>query len=167
MSPLRFGIAMHESAEEQRQLDELASRLGGGLGPDGAGPVIAQELSDIAHERFASGGFGTWPPLAPATIRRRRFGVGYYRRSEAPGATPEGPVLVWSGRLRASLADPFGSGASDAVLVMQPRLLEKGTRVRYANLHVPDRNPLELRAEDERRLEEAYREYLDQRTVEE
>lgn len=124
-----------ETGEMLRHFGAFSDRVQGGLGPDWAGPAISFELATIEREWFESRGAGTWPPLAPSTIVARTNRVGHYALSPLAGVGPVGPVLMWTGRLFFSLADPHGRGSIDAMVRMSDTELEQGTIVPYAKYH--------------------------------
>lgn len=132
--PIRMEMELDTAAVLQ-EIEGLAERVGGGLGADFAGPAISMEIAAIEREWFETQGGGTWPPLAPSTVRARARRWGYYRKQPAAGVGPTGPILTWSGRLAESLGDPRGRGAPDAFIRMAPTELEQGTLVPYAIYH--------------------------------
>ncbi|HEY8723449.1 MAG TPA: phage virion morphogenesis protein [Gaiellaceae bacterium] len=111
---------------------------------------FADTLQDVEHERFATEGFGEWPPLAPSTIREKtRLGF---------PLTP----LVRTGLLEGSLT------RRDEAMRLTPQSMSWGTDVPYAKYHQgfrdeagtptdegrpPVRKVLDIRVEDRRRLE--------------
>ncbi len=76
-------------------------------------PAIAQLLVSAVEDVFESEGFGSWPDLAPATIRARR------------GTNAK--ILQDTGNLAGSIQPRSGS-----------RVAEAFTRVPYAKFHVSD-----------------------------
>lgn len=64
-----------------------------------------------------------WRPLARLTIAQRTARRGYYRAAPAPDAGPTGPVLVWTGRSRAS----FRRGSAQHVREVSPSSLRWGS----------------------------------------
>lgn len=157
-----------EISDVIRSLEERSAVIGGGLGPDWAGPAVSTEIANIEREIFSTQGRGRWPPLSPATQKARARRWGYYRQAPAAGVAPEGPALMWTGRLRDSLADPRGRGGADAVIRMAPTQLEQGTKVPYAIYHqsqgarsrLPRRPFLDLTQDDVERLEAVYEEFV-------
>lgn len=166
---LKFSARVIGSEAERERLRNMSDRIGGGLGPDGAGPAVLAELADINRERFETSGWGQWPRLSRETVRRRRLaglsGVfqrgHHYASAPAPGVTAEGPILVWTGALRAAMSDPTRAGSGDALVIMRPESLKLGTRLRYQNFFRGDRDVTELRPEHEKRITEVYERYLD------
>lgn len=147
-----------------QQIEGLAERVGGGLGADFAGPAVSFEIAAIEREWFETQGLGTWPPLAPSTVRARGHRWGSYRRPPASGVGPTGPILKWTGRLAESLGDPRGRGAPDAFIRMNPFELEQGTLVPYAIYHQQAgiRQPVkELTDRDEARLAAVFGEFVE------
>jgi hypothetical protein len=130
------------SEDALRELQRRAERIGGGMGPDWAGPALSTELAVISRERFER---QPWPPLAPSTVRARANRWGHYRMAPASGSGPTGPVLQWTGRLKESLADPRGRGSTDAVVIMTNTRLVQGTRVPYAAAHHESSSPFRPR----------------------
>lgn len=139
----------------QLVLEELAGRVEGGLGADYAGPAISAEIAKLGREWFDTEGQGTWPPLAPSTVRDRlRQGYG--------GAHP---ILQRTKRLYYSISDPRGRGSADAVVIMQPSNLEQGTLVPYARYHMggprmPRRVPIPHGEDVYQRLRDVYEDYV-------
>lgn len=145
----------------QRELLRLADRVAAGVGPDGAGPELAHEVAAIHRERFESEGFGRWPRLSPATIRRRgRSPAGHYRTPPRAGVGPEGPILQWTGALKESLAAPFGAGSPNAVVEMRPTSFHAGTRIPYANTLTVLRPLNEFTPAHEQRLQQVVDQYI-------
>ena len=92
--------ALAELGILEQTLPELLSR-------DFAGPAVVEAYAALNREYFDSAGGGSWPALEESTQEfKRRTGL------------PLAP-LVRSGRLRAAVTDPFGSGAGDVDLVME------------------------------------------------
>ncbi|MCX7844361.1 MAG: phage virion morphogenesis protein [Candidatus Bipolaricaulota bacterium] len=95
---------------------------------------IARDFHEVETRQFATeGGLGRpWPPLSPAYAA--------WKAKHYPGA----PILVRTGRLRASLV----GSTRDTVEVMEPHMLRIGTRVPYALYHqtgtsrMPPRPPI-------------------------
>ncbi len=87
-------------ADRGRNLKEITSGL-------------ALILIEQVDENFATAGHGEWPPLAPATLAKRRGGGG--------GAQ----ILVDTGRLAASMKADTGND-----------YVEVFTNVKYAKFHV-------------------------------
>lgn len=88
-----------------------------------AGPAILREFGRQQLEWFESRGGGTWPPLAPSTLRQK------LRRGFPPDP------MVRTGRLRDAVSDPLGRGAGDTMIRMAPGLIEMVVRLPYAHLH--------------------------------
>lgn len=100
MVEIELEDALAELGILEQTLPELLSR-------QFAGPAVVEAYADLNREYYDSAGGGTWPPLAESTQEfKRRTGL------------PLAP-LVRSGRLRAAVTDPFGSGAADVDLVME------------------------------------------------
>lgn len=111
---------------------------------------FADTLEDTEHERFATEGFGQWPPLAPSTLAEKtRLGF---------PITP----LVRTGALEQSLTN------REISMRLTPHSMSWGTDVPYAKYHQgyrddasaptdegrpPVRKVLDIRVEDRRRLE--------------
>lgn len=131
-----------DTGEVIQRIEGLEKRVGGGLGPDFAGPAISMEVAAIEREWFETEGKGSWPPLSPATLASRANRWGYYAHAPAPGVGASGPVLQWTRRLANSLGDPRGRGAADAMIRMHPDVLEQGTLVPYARYHMSTRPPV-------------------------
>lgn len=135
--PLEFIEA--QTGEFQRELTDFT----------GLWERFADTLEDVEHERFATEGFGEWPPLAPSTIREKtRLGF---------PVTP----LVRTGALEESLTK------RELAMRLTPQSMSWGTDVPYAKYHQgwqdegvptdegrpPVRKVLDIRLEDRRRLE--------------
>lgn len=91
--------------------------------PEDFSPVFHQMIDDFFEnnkETFDSEGPG-WEPLKPSTIRDRKS-KGF----------PAGPILVRTGKLRASLTE---RGADGQVLDVRKDQFTVGTSVRYAMYH--------------------------------
>lgn len=136
--PLEFIEAQHvEFRRELLDFTELWERF-------------ADVLGDVERERFATAGFGEWPPLAPSTIREKtRLGF------------PLIP-LVRTGTLERSLT------SRETAARLTPQSMSWGTDVPYAKYHQgfrddagaptdpgrpPVRKVIDIRVEDRRRLE--------------
>lgn len=120
---------------------------------------FADTLQDVEKERFATEGFGEWPPLAPSTIREKtRLGF---------PLTP----LVRTGALEASLTQ------REQAMRLTPQSMSWGTDVPYAKYHQgyqdeegtptdpgrpPQRKVLDIRVEDRRRLEASMVSWIDE-----
>lgn len=155
-----------DAAEVLQDVNALAERAGGGLGPDHAGPAISREIATIEREWFKSQGQGTWAPLAGSTITMRANRLGHYAKPPGPGVSAAGPILHWTSRLRNSLADPRGRGAADAFITMRHVELVQGTMVPYAIYHqggkgARKRPPVkELKSADTQRLAAVYQKFV-------
>lgn len=105
---------------------------------------FARTLASIGRARFATGGFGEWPPLAESTLQQKTL-AGF----------PPFP-LIRTGRLYESLTD------AQQAARMWPDRMTWGTDVPYAQYHQaptdpghpPERKVLDLRVVDRRRLEQ-------------
>jgi len=111
---------------------------------------IADYWRDLAREQFATegaSGSGGWPPLAPATVQRKRGSADPRVRRNAE------TILVATGALREGLTD---AGDEQHVERVTRDELEFGTLVDYVGYHqhgtsrAPQRRPVEL-TETERR----------------
>lgn len=115
------------SLDRQRLVDRIRSlqqRLAD-LRP--AYDTAAEVLADATDDRFARQGDGDWPPLAAATLRRRR--------RDGQGSR----LLDRTGRLRRSLTNPDGP---DAQVRIDRDGLRLSTRVPYARHVAARRDPL-------------------------
>lgn len=72
-----------------------------------------------------------WRPLAESTARLRQRRLGYYRRAPTAGAGPRTPILVWTGRSRAS----FARGSQDHVRQISAASLVWGSSVPWLVYH--------------------------------
>jgi phage gpG-like protein len=75
---------------------------------------IAPLMAEVELERWASDGFGSWPPLAESTIRQKGHG----------------DILIDTYALLESLADP-----GQAVKHQDAQSMEYGTDIDYAHWH--------------------------------
>lgn len=154
-----------DMAEVTRTIRLISEKVGTGLARHGGGVILLRELALISKERFETGGFGKWPPLSPSTVRARAGRWGHYKQQPAAGVTAAGPVLVWSGRLRASLADPRGRGLRDSVARLSRARMTWGTRTPYARFLAGDKKSpryrlLDIDAKQERRLVGALEDWI-------
>lgn len=99
---------------------------------------LSEVMVEHEMQTFASGGFGTWPPLAPVTIRDKQR-LGY----------PPDP-MIRTGTLLGSLTDPVAAGRLDQTRDPAGRFAAGGrqafvwqTGVEYAVYHQegPEHNP--------------------------
>ncbi len=128
-----FEFAILGESQIQRMLDGVVYR-GQDLRP--VWNFIVSDFFALEGQQFATeGGLGRpWPPLSPVYAA--------WKAKHFPGQ----PILVRTGRLRASLT---GRNA-DTVEVQEPQLLRIGTRVPYARFHqtgtsrMPPRPPIVL-----------------------
>lgn len=126
-----FEVSIAGELQIQRLLDGIIYR-GQDLRP--VWQYIAEDFHQLEAQQFATeGGLGRpWPPLSPAYAA--------WKAKHFPGA----PILVRTGRLRASLTGKTG----DTVEVLEPQILRIGTRVPYAIFHqtgtvkMPPRPPI-------------------------
>lgn len=106
-------------------------------------PVPAFEISaelleaHVARTWASQGAFAghPWPPLANRTVHLRQRRLGYYRRAPAGGAGPRGPILVWTGRSRAS----FRQGSPDHLRRISSTEMVWGSSVPWLRYHQSDR----------------------------
>ncbi len=114
--------------------------------------AIADDFLQIEARQFATeGGLGRpWPPLSPAYAA--------WKAKHYPGA----PILVRTGRLRASLTSRGG----DHVEAIEPQMLKIGTAVPYARFHqtgtkrMPPRPPIVIPEEAKDRWVRLIQAYL-------
>jgi hypothetical protein len=64
------------------------------------GELVRSSALDNLESQGSEGG-GGWKPLAPKTQRMREKRLGYYKNAPGAGAGKSGPILQWTGRLKA------------------------------------------------------------------
>lgn len=166
--PLKFSVEVVGAADQRRRLQGVQERLDAGMTANGAGSALLAVLADVNRERWETDGFGTWPLLSEATLRRRIvYRVGgahgnrhHYANRPSPLVGEDGPPLHWTGALEESLSDPTGAGAPNAAVSMKRNQLTLGTRLSYANFLTPRFDLSGLRPQDERRLVDVFERYV-------
>lgn len=129
--PVRVSVSVSGVEEVLDKIAGLEERLAD-VTP--ALEIIADLLELFVAAQFASQGSQGgvhWAPLAFRTTVLRLERRGYYARTPTGGAGPQGPILVWTGRLR----DSFKRGAAEHVRLISRDGLEWGTQVPYAGFH--------------------------------
>lgn len=122
-----------------------------------ADPVPAFEITaellelHVARQWATQGRQGgtPWPPLADSTAKMRQHRLGYYRLQPTGGAGPRRPILVWTGRSRAS----FTKGHPEHIREISPSGLTWGSSVPWLKYHqstqprtrLPRRPPIAFR----------------------
>jgi phage virion morphogenesis protein len=112
--------------DESKRTDEAMAERTSNLTP--VLQVLAQDLKtliDDSFDRSRSPEGARWPPLKPATIKRRRSGR---------GKGPRAKILVDTARLRNSVTTRA-----------LPRAIQFGTNVEYAATHQFGRGPIPAR----------------------
>jgi phage gpG-like protein len=123
----QFFIVEMDSPEIDELLDDLGAK-GANLAPVMA--IIAEDLVAAVSDMYETQGHGTWPPLAPSTIAKRR--------GSGSGQSTFNPMQD-SGRLAGSTEPNHG-----------PDFAEATTNVDYVRFHldggpiIPKRNPFEI-----------------------
>lgn len=119
----------------ERVLERIAAleERVGDLGPPLT--IVADLLEAHVARTFATQGAWIgmpWAPLAIRTVRSRLKRWGYYGRwAPAAGAAPQGPALLWHGRLRGS----FRRGGVAHIRQVSASGLAWGSGVRYGVFH--------------------------------
>ena len=126
--PVRVSVTLEGLREIDDQISGLEERARD-LRP--AFEVISDLLELWVAAQFQTQGAkaGTpWPLLKYSTTVLRLERRGYYRLPPTAGAGPQGPILVWTGRLRGS----FRQGSAEHVRVVTAEGLDWGSRDRRA-----------------------------------
>lgn len=87
---------------------------------------VSDEIRKATRVRFAAQGAGDWPPLAPATVRKKA----------ALGQSPK--ILVATGALRRSLTNKRAKGS---IRQVERRFVVVGTKLFYARFQT-ERPPI-------------------------
>jgi len=126
--PIRVSVTLEGIQEIDDQIAGLEERAKD-LKP--AFAIIADLLELWVAAQFATEGAQAgvrWAPLKYRTSLMRLERRGYYRQPPTAGAGAQGPILVWTGRLRGS----FRQGGIEHVRIVTDEGLDWGSRLRYA-----------------------------------
>ncbi len=92
--------------------------------------LLEKHVATVFSSEGVRGG-ARWRRLAPATVKARTRGWGYYRRPPTAGAGATSPILGWTGRLRKS----FARGGRQHIRHIAVSGLTWGSTVRYGIFH--------------------------------